>query len=217
MHAQDTAEEMESLLASLSPLTSSYAPDALMVDAARWHDLGKVHPAFQDLLTQGLPTDDPRRSSGPWAKSDRRGGRNGRRHFRHELASALSWLDERRDDLGAFLIAAHHGKVRLTIRARPGEEGPTPGVRFAHGIHEGDTLDGVDLGGGTEVAPRRLSLACMELGGGGEGRSWSSRMADVLRRLGPFRLAFLESLVRVADWRASARRSPAVGLEVADG
>ncbi len=207
VHAQDTAEDMQALLGALSQLTAGYVPDSLMIDAARWHDLGKVHPAFQALLTQTLSADDPRRDGGPWAKSDRAGGRNPRRHFRHELASALCWLDEGRDDLGAFLIAAHHGKVRLTIRARPGEEGPGPGVRFAHGVHDGDALDSADLGAGVEVPARRLSLACMELGGGGQGPSWSSRMADLLRSVGPFRLAYLESLVRVADWRASARRS----------
>src|SRR5205807_2144871 len=102
--------------------------------------------------------------------------------------------------------AAHHGKVRLSLRARPGEAGP-PGKRFAHGVHEGDVLPRVDLGGGIVVAARELSLACMELGGGGEARSWADRMLNLLEDHGPFRLAYLEALVRVADWRASARHS----------
>lgn len=38
-----------------------------------------------------------------------------------------------------------------------------------------------------------------ELGAG----SWSERVARLRDRLGPFRLAYLETLVRVADWRAS--------------
>jgi CRISPR-associated endonuclease/helicase Cas3 len=53
-----------------------------------------------------------------------------------------------------------------------------------------------------------LSLACMELGGGGQGASWADRMLRLLEEHGPFRLAYLETLMRVADWRASQKRTP---------
>lgn len=208
LHAEDTAEAMTALLVELGGLVASWASEAELVDAARWHDAGKAHAAFQSMLTDGLPADDPRKAGGPWAKSDGRyRARNPRRFFRHELASALAWLSEGKGDLGAFLVAAHHGKVRLSLRARPGEE-PPPGPlkRFAHGVHEGDVLPAVELGGDVVVREQALSLACMELGGGGAGASWSDRMARVLEDLGPFRLAYLEMLVRIADWRASRRR-----------
>jgi CRISPR-associated endonuclease/helicase Cas3 len=181
---------------------------ALLVEAARWHDLGKVHAAFQEMLTQNLPPGDVRRSGGPWAKSDgRHGGRNPRRFFRHELASALAWIATGKSDLGAFIVAAHHGKVRMTVRARPGEE-PAPdgaGKRFAHGVHDGDVLPSATLGDDVVVAEQTLSLACMELGGGGEA-SWVDRMLRLVEEHGPFRLAYVEMLVRVADWRASEKR-----------
>ena len=34
--------------------------------------------------------------------------------------------------------------------------------------------------------------------------SWTANALALLERLGPFRLAYLETLVRMADWRASA-------------
>lgn len=209
-HAEDTAEEMEMLVAALGPTLTNFADARLIVDAARWHDAGKVHDAFQAMLTAALPEADPRRAGGPWAKSDgMHGGRNPRRFFRHELASALAWLAGGGPDLGAYMVAAHHGKVRLSLRARPGEEGPpdAPGKRFAHGVHDGDVLSATDLGQGVVMPEQTLSLACMELGGGGAGPSWADRMRRLLERHGPFRLAYLEMLVRVADWRASQRRA----------
>jgi CRISPR-associated endonuclease/helicase Cas3 len=211
MHAEDTAIEMTALLGQLGSLTAAFSDEAEMVAAARWHDAGKVHDAFQTMLTAGLPPDDSRRTAGPWAKSDgKHHAPNPRRFFRHELASALAWLAAGKSDLGGFVVAAHHGKVRLSLRARPGEEPPPDGdgrVRFAHGVYEGDVLPAVDLGDGVVVPEQRLSLACMELGGGGDGASWADRMLRLLERLGPFRLAYLEMLVRIADWRASAKRS----------
>src|SRR5205814_778474 len=50
-----------------------------------------------------------------------------RKHFRHELASALAVLDpanslpEDSRDLITYLVSAHHGKVRLSIRSLPDE------------------------------------------------------------------------------------------------
>lgn len=210
LHAQDTAEEMAALVAALGA-SSSFVDSTLLVDAARWHDTGKAHAAFQEMLTRNLPQDDARRTGGPWAKSDgEHGGRNPRRFFRHELASALAWIAGGKPDLGAYIVAAHHGKVRLSLRARPGEEPPAAAraTRFAHGVHDGDVLPGIDLGDGVLVREQVLSLACMELGGGGAGDSWAERMGRLLDQYGPFRLAYLEMLVRIADWRASARRAP---------
>jgi CRISPR-associated endonuclease/helicase Cas3 len=210
-HAEDTAEAMVLLLSTLEGVVAGLADERELVDAARWHDAGKAHAAFQSMLTDGLPAEDPRKTGGPWAKSDRQHpSRNPRRFFRHELASALRWLAEGKTDLGAFLVAAHHGKVRLSLRARPGEEPPprsNGGKRFAHGVHDGDVLPTVEIGGGVIVPERKLSLACMELGGGGEGPSWADRMLRLLEDVGPFRLAYLEMLVRIADWRASEKRA----------
>jgi CRISPR-associated endonuclease/helicase Cas3 len=212
LHSQDAAQEMEVLVDRLGAEVAAVAEAKELVDAARFHDLGKAHEVFRQMLTQNLPGDDPRRQGGPWAKSDGKGaGRSPRKHFRHELASALVWLHEGRSDLGAFIIAAHHGKVRLSLRARPTEQVAPDRRRFCNGVWDGDILPATDLGDGVTTRELRLSLSLMELGGGGEGPSWADRMLRLLDELGPFRLAWLEMLVRVADWRASGRRSKKLG------
>ncbi|MFP3939436.1 MAG: CRISPR-associated endonuclease Cas3'' [Thermoanaerobaculia bacterium] len=191
--------------------------DAL-VTAARWHDVGKAHGVFQADLLSKVPEGDPLREN-LWAKSgptpatggttDSRSDeeRSRRRYFRHELASALAWLTHRSDhparDLIAYLIAAHHGKVRTSLRSLPAEPRSDEGQRYARGVWEGDRLPPLDLP--EEGVPEtELRLELMELGEGPQGPSWSARVQDLLRGLGPFRLAWLEALLRIADWRASA-------------
>jgi CRISPR-associated endonuclease/helicase Cas3 len=106
-------------------------------------------------------------------------------------------------ELVAYLVASHHGRVRLSIRPAPDEQRPDDapeGARFALGVADGDRLPPVQtpLGRTHEC---ELDLACMALGAD---RSWS-RSAVTLRddsALGPFVIAALEALVRVADWRA---------------
>ncbi|HYC54036.1 MAG TPA: CRISPR-associated endonuclease Cas3'' [Candidatus Binatia bacterium] len=211
-HSDDAAAEMAGLLESLGHLLQGFVDPSTLLAAARWHDAGKVHPAFQAMLVDALPDNDARRQAGPWAKSDGSiRSRNPRKFFRHEVVSALAWLfvHDSTEDLGAYLVAAHHGKVRLTLRARPGETPPGNGTRFAHGVYEGDRIAATDLGSGVVVPEMELSLQCMEMGSDAGSPSWSDRMGRLLEEFGPFRLAYLETLVRIADWRASRKRMAA--------
>jgi len=168
--------------------------------AGRWHDLGKAHPVFD--ATMHRCGDAP---SGLLAKSPCR-SRHDRPFFRHELASMLAWLEQHDGepdaDLIAYLVLAHHGKVRMSLRAMP-TESAEPGVkRFARGVWEGDALPALEFDGERSEA-LRLRLALMEIGLGEQGPSWAERCLTLLERHGPFRLAWLETLVRLADWRAS--------------
>ncbi len=237
-HTDEVCREIKSLIDALglasNALSDSSGPTfaEILLHAARWHDWGKAHPAFQAKLKQdslqaaqldGPPAKAP---DAAWIKGripqkpkedDER-----RPHFRHELASALgilltdsgfSELPEPARDLAAYLIAAHHGKVRLSIRSLPKEWQPpkdknNPDRRFARGIWDGDELPGTDLGDGATANTVKLSLEPMELGLGEEPPfldqpSWAERVLTLRDQLGPFRLAFLETLLRAADGRAS--------------
>jgi len=175
---------------------------ASVVRSGRWHDLGKAHNVFNATM-HSCASAPP----GFLAKSPC-GGTHSRRFFRHELASMLAWLDqhdgEPNADLIAYLILAHHGKVRMSLRAMPTEDHAPKGRRFARGIYEGDVLPALDFDG-EHSAETTLRLALMEIGQGEQGPSWTERALRLLDELGPFQLAWLETLVRLADWRASAK------------
>lgn len=204
-HSDDTAGALAELASRLSDAAST--PWAALERAARWHDVGKAHPVFQSMLTARLPDADPRRSGGPWAKSDGSvGSRAVRPHFRHELASALAFLGQGATDLEAYVVAAHHGKARLTVRSRPTERPHPARGKPILGVLDGDVLPAVDLGAGHGSVETELRLELFTLGGGDAGRSWMSRTQALLADMGPFRLAWCEALVRVADWEASAKR-----------
>lgn len=186
-----------------------------VIRAARWHDVGKAHEVFQETMHRCQGTYD----GILFAKSNCPSPmKHSRPYFRHELASALAWLAKHDDlespntkiDLIAYLIAAHHGKVRMSLRAMPNEKQPSSNdVRFARGIWEGDLLPELSFDG-EQCGKIELKLALMEIGEGEQGRSWAARTLGLLEKHGPFRLAWLESLVRLADWRASAEEQKQV-------
>ena len=207
-HLGHVAEEAETLCETLE--VDSGIRTAI-VRAARWHDLGKAHGVFQNTMRRGL---DPHGFPDGLllAKTGKKNLRHDRSYFRHELASALAFLAHenwsREADLAAYLVAAHHGKVRMNLRALPREHAPSgkdqAGARFARGVWEDDELQPFDLGGSEQWEGGNLTLSVMELGWDEVTReSWTERTRDLLARFGPFRLAWMETLVRVADWRAS--------------
>ncbi len=203
-HLADVERECRELLDVLGPQLTPDQREAIAL-AGRYHDLGKAHHTFVESLGRAdcsAPVD-----GGPWAKSPGQAPlRHNPQHFRHELVSALLLLDDAtglldgvvEPDLVTYLVLAHHGKVRLTVRARPDEpQGTVLGV-----VDESSTVDTMLPVAGL-LAARRVSLQATRFGQG----SLTSRALRLRDRedLGPFRLAFCEAVLRSADWRASAR------------
>jgi len=203
-HSQDVADEVRRLCENLSEygLTTD-----LLVRAGQWHDLGKAHEAFQEMLTRNRPD---LIGNQYWAKSDHRCQMKlERRGFRHELVSALVALQQREPFLLTYLVAAHHGKIRLSIQPRPQEFKPRePNKKYALGVWDGDDFPAIYLGNGISVEAQKLSLICMEMGEHQSEESWTAQAISLLEEHGPFKLAFLETIIRVADWCASAKYAP---------
>jgi CRISPR-associated endonuclease/helicase Cas3 len=210
---------LQSLLRRCAPPATAAKP------WAKFPDVQKV------ILSSGLDND----TQGRLAKALKARFRPG---LRHEAASALAaWQQwQGRADgwtaLGVYLVAAHHGKVRAVLRSRLKRGDDVFGVR------PGDKLP---LLPGWLFEERELDLTCRVFGAMTEWDStedtvvlgqpsWVSVVAELLgpefptdrpssllpegepRGLGPFRLAFLEALISIADVRAS--RQPGLGANL---
>ena len=220
-HCRHVEEAVKTILNELSGWEIEPSIRNAVALAALYHDAGKAHPAFQRMMHglpkgEELPADQP-----PLAKSDTK-ATNERRHFRHELGSALAvlehadGLDDLARDLAAYLAAAHHGKVRLGIRSLPGPRrgnvngNPKPDRLLGYIVSEPETLPPVDLGHGLRIAETRLDMSIAQVGlDTQDRRSWLDRSTALLDRFGPFRLACLEAIVRAADMRASKEEQEA--------
>ena len=246
--------------------------------AALFHDWGKSHPAFQNMLRRKRNDTEPFKSYllakskkiKPSIRAKYFAGSNEtdeRCGYRHELASALGmfallqtyapqhrallgpWSEvlaklrkspvpteplpassplvqrlldcsAENFDLLVYLVASHHGKVRVALHAAPKDQeyrdrdGRGLPIR---GIREGDRLPSVALIPGEPALPEvTLTLSPAAIGlSDRTGISWRERCLGVTERYGPAGLAFLEAILRAADVRASRLKTndPALASE----
>ena len=207
----ELAEHLSTAELEARQLASALAPELAdkLATAGRWHDIGKAlerddadgafYP-FQEMLRKAGNVESGHPRDGvDYAKSNsrRRGSWRAHHQFRHEVASALAYLaEEDADDLVAWLVMAHHGKVRMT---------PTPWndqrLDDVAGVRSDDRIPAramslVAREEASELAPDLLLPSITHPG-------WQGRAVKLLAEHGPQFLAYLEALVRVADWRAS--------------
>lgn len=161
-----------------------------------WHAalLGPFRPLTEaGAFEPEVPDDDTENASSP-----------------NPLLDEIRGLTADEFDLVLYLLAAHHGKVRGALipteqdhRFRPPAEASRelPPIR---GVCTGDALPSVELcdaDGAVVTAPQ----VCLDadLAGLGLspkfGRSWGDRVGGLVAKHGPFRLGYLEALVRAAD------------------
>lgn len=220
-------------------------PAEIMQEAAILHDVGKAHPVFQDAMRGGdqkkeeAVRDDGQKKEGVLLAKGVGSGRVGYRHqgtkrpfyFRHEAVSAVAILNKAGGDadldtwLKAYVVAAHHGKVRMSMRNPPGK---VKGGRYYR--HDPRFVAGVPVEH-PEAIPNFLSSArapcchdgSLDIQGWSDSKclpiksdigrvgaptggtvSWLGIAQGLLRRYGPFRLALMEATLRSADMLASA-------------
>jgi CRISPR-associated endonuclease/helicase Cas3 len=177
---------------------------------------------------------DPRLRPGFRAFLKERLGTQFRPGLRHEAASALAAWDAWVEGQGAmsalsvYLIASHHGKVRTVLRSVTNDD-------EIFGLRKGDVLPPITSHFDSEA---ELPFDLRQIGSSGEWvddetfvleqPSWIAMIAELLgtgpsglpdtyeailptepRSLGPFKLAYLEALLRAAD--AQASRGPKEG------
>ncbi|HET8682385.1 MAG TPA: CRISPR-associated helicase Cas3', partial [Micromonosporaceae bacterium] len=210
-HSDDVRDHASALLAAVDPTLTAALRQAVTV-AGYAHDAGKCHDIWQDALCELAPPDERDRVNAdrPWAKSAVNGRLSfaGGVSFRHELVSLLlldgplrGLLDRVDDpDLVRYLVLAHHGKLRVQVR-EPGDADEKTLLGLAHGtVIQTRPLLGQPAG--------ELAVDLDQFTFGGQ-RSWTRTALGLRDRYGPFVLAYLETLVRIADWRASAGMPPA--------
>lgn len=179
-HQQAVAGEA-ALLATQLNLAALQEP---VVTAARHHDEGKREDRFQEFLRGKSIRTEPLAKAPQRVFDRKRWSALGLRGWRHEqLSAAWLWADDSPEvraerNLITWLAGTSHGRGRTTFR---------DGAEFL--LPQRDDL------------PPKVIEAAFELYNDG---AWDDIFEPLCRRFGPWSLAYLEAIVRIADQRVSA-------------
>jgi CRISPR-associated endonuclease/helicase Cas3 len=199
---QHTQHVVNKVMAWSRELGLSADVESTLRAAARWHDIGKAYPPFQTALHQIVRRTPGRSDMGGTDKAllakaagygrpgevlhalASAGVAEGFRHEAMSIALLMSCPAEAKDDLRMHLIASHHGCARpfLPIEGR-GEPPDLP----------------------VEYESAEATLRCSSrhelwrVDSGVANRFWALQ-----QKHGWYGLAWLETLLRLADWSASA-------------
>lgn len=188
---QDHSEDVEHEVVVAAPEWDGHVRDALR-QSARFHDYGKVDVRFQTWLRGGdrmaarfAPKPIAKAGNDVLLQRKRAGLPEG---FSHELLSVMfaEKSPETRGptrDLILHLIAAHHGNCR-----------PFPPVTLD------EAPEDVSYGGLAICKRERMESAPCRLDSGTADRFWR-----LTAKYGWWGLAYLEALLRLADWQASSK------------
>lgn len=152
------------------------------------HDLGKADPRWQRFIYAGMWAPGYKVLAKPRGRPDWQKCALPKR-LRHEMGSLMvaeigQILDRAHDpELVAVLVATHHG---LSRPFAPALDDSSP-VSYSCELVDGTVVD---------VPCSTYPYAKVDSG-------WADRQLAVARRIGPWRLAQLELVLRMADWRAS--------------
>lgn len=187
-HLNDAETALRRVIPHLQWLGLSASLIDELCRCARWHDWGKAHKLWQayanaqgELLAKSTHYRNPQELKG----------------FRHELASAFAAGAQGASFLAQYLIAAHHGKVRDSLKPTNSEEDFN--AQILRGVELGTLLPMVEIEGIETLPPVQLSFS-------GKVIKWERQVKALLQEHGPFKLVYLEALIRNADVQASHYR-----------
>jgi len=155
------------------------------------------HPAllgpWRDLLEKGgfkpLPNSDTEKTPEP-------------------LEREILETDAEKFNLAAYLICAHHGKVRVAWHASPADQAANDQELRILGVKNGDEIPRLTLqdskGEYHDLEEYTIDLSLASAGLNPKfGAGWTERVLKLLNTYGPFALAWMEAIIRAADQRAS--------------